>query len=123
MSDTTPPKESILSPINVVMTLTGGAIVAGYYLWFHSLEKLSLGDWTFTYFPFPRFTWGLETLFLVLVILVGMWHIGLAIKPNSKDAAPRKQSTFWQVTLGMMILLLPLIFRLASQFVSQSSVG
>ena len=108
---------------NVVLVLAGIAVLSGYTLLLRRLPLLDMGPFSFRFFPIPWFTVTGEFLFILLLTILAMWHIQMAWTRPPASSWRERLSKMSQLGFAMVLLLIPLLFRAAAEFLLERING
>jgi len=104
------------TPSNVVLILVGLLVMAAYTFLLRRMSPLDMGQYTFQFFPIPRFTMLGEFLFILLLTIVAMWHVKLVLGKPKDSSLTGRLSKISQLVFALILLLVPLIFRAVAEF-------
>ena len=110
------PVNRSVTPSNVALILVGLLVMAAYTFLLGRMSPLDMGQYTFQFFPIPWFTMFGEFLFILLLTIVAMWHVKLALAKPKDSSLSGRLSKISQLLFALILLLVPLIFRAAAEF-------
>ncbi|MCH2181170.1 MAG: hypothetical protein MK108_04115 [Mariniblastus sp.] len=127
MNEVDTPTENLgqrwFGPTNCVLVLAGIAVLSGYTILLRRLPLLDMGPFSFRFFPIPWFTATGEFLFILLLTILAMWHIKLAWTRPRASGWRERWSKMSQLAFAMVLLLIPLLFRAAAEFLLEQING